>query len=774
MMATNTKLIIALLLCLSPYVMYGGVWVKGSVTDRQGETIPGAVLVLQDTSGFVVSSAETDVNGAYTLTADHAGPHKISASAFSFRDTTLTVQLTGENQRLAPIVLTSTERIDAATVSAKRRYVSSSVDGYAYDVSSDPEGAGLTSRELMTRMPFVTIEPKTNKLLVFGGNNFEITINGRRSALITEDNQEYLTKLLKGDKLKSIRLITQTRGEFAGKNAVIDITTKEDIGDLVAGLLSADASTKVSAGAGLGFTSKAGKLIYSVNYDYNFTNARATNVSTRTQYTEDNPEYASSEYFSTTDPEKAHRHAVSFNSSYDISDLSRVFASGSATIDKEHSLLTSGNSLFDKTGALVSSSESDGTGDTGNNQFTASASWQRRFENHPSRLLTVQYQFDGKSGRSRIEQFLKQSGITTPSLLTNSTINNEHTASVDFGDQLKVGEYYLTAKYINRFYDSDGYDLNYRQQIGGLKASWSAMTAKIMVSADVEGQIVSDYSTVPDILYNLRLTWMPAPRHRIVFSTARDAFRPDIKYLNPYEDRSVPGLVVKGNPDLQNEHKYSALLLYNYNIGTSFALSLTGAYNWSGNGVYSVDEALEDGTMLRTYRNLGKSSNLLLSAGINIQPFKWWQISLNAREGYFSFSMPEYRNSYWSPYFNGTSSFDLWKGARLTAFGHWTDSFMRIGPRAQSGESYHYVTGGIIYEQSIGSSLNLFVTASDFWAKDIEEKLSYSTPEFTSLQTTVRPGRYISVGFRYNFGKFRENVGFNIREIFNTDRTKLQ
>lgn len=216
---------------------YAGIVLKGVVADNGGVTLPGALLVLQDAGGAVVSSAETDADGAFSIEAEKAGEYHLSASAFLFNTVTRTVSVTGEaEQNVGTIVLEPQETLDAAKVSSERKYVQTKVNGFAYDVASDPDAEKLTARELLLRIPFVKVDPQTQAVQVLG-KDVEFTVNGKKSTLLSGENQAYMTKLLTGGKLKSIQLVTQTSGRHADKSAVINLDTQDALGDLIAGQL---------------------------------------------------------------------------------------------------------------------------------------------------------------------------------------------------------------------------------------------------------------------------------------------------------------------------------------------------------------------------------------------------------------------------------------------------------------------------------------------------------------------------------------------------------
>ena len=102
-----------------------------------------------------------------------------------------------------------------------------------------------------------------------GGTNFVITINGKKNLFLSEANQ-YVARLLQGDKMKQVELITSPQGQYSDKTAVINIVTKGSLPDGIVGNIMIDFG-KDFIKPNLGVTSKIGKLVYNVNYQPGYT-----------------------------------------------------------------------------------------------------------------------------------------------------------------------------------------------------------------------------------------------------------------------------------------------------------------------------------------------------------------------------------------------------------------------------------------------------------------------------------------------------------------------
>ena len=123
--------------------------------------------------------------------------------------------------------------------------------------------------QILEKLPFVDIDLKTKQLQVMGGTNFVITINGKKNLFLSEANQ-YVARLLQGDKMKQVELITSPQGQYSDKTAVINIVTKGSLPDGIVGNIMIDFG-KDFIKPNLGVTSKIGKLVYNVNYQPGYT-----------------------------------------------------------------------------------------------------------------------------------------------------------------------------------------------------------------------------------------------------------------------------------------------------------------------------------------------------------------------------------------------------------------------------------------------------------------------------------------------------------------------
>ena len=88
---TKVSFLLALwMLAGGPMATHGQVtaWIKGTVTDSSGASIPSATVIAKDTETGVSRSTTTEADGTYLFLALPVGPYDVTASKSGFQDST--------------------------------------------------------------------------------------------------------------------------------------------------------------------------------------------------------------------------------------------------------------------------------------------------------------------------------------------------------------------------------------------------------------------------------------------------------------------------------------------------------------------------------------------------------------------------------------------------------------------------------------------------------------------------------------------------------------
>lgn len=221
--------------------------------------------------------------------------------------------------------------LDEVTVIKHKKSLTTKVDRIIYDVERDSMAKNSVARQILEKLPFVVLNLKTETITSDGRDDFELRLNGKKESFLSEANQ-YVARLLQGDKMKQVELITSPQGQYSDKTAVINIVTKGSLPDGIVGNIMIDFG-KDFIKPNLGVTSKIGKLVYNVNYQPGYTYySELTDKTKVINYRDDTIHRTESELITWS---KDDSHELQLNASYDFSDNDLLTFTGQYTYYRE-------------------------------------------------------------------------------------------------------------------------------------------------------------------------------------------------------------------------------------------------------------------------------------------------------------------------------------------------------------------------------------------------------------------------------------------------------
>lgn len=776
--------------------------VQGEIVDSAGRGVAYASVALVSDSRKIVAASVCQQNGVFELAKVPAGKYMLEISCIGYAPARYAVEITATRTDIGAYALREGVAIDNVVVSADRPLVRSTVDRLIYDVENDPDAATANSLKILNKIPFVQVDKATDKIKVMGEEGgFVITLNGKKSVLLSESNQ-YVAKMLEASRLKQIELITSPDGQYTNQTAVINIVTKSSLPDGLVGYAGIDVGDDVHANANFGITSKIGRFIYDITYTYWYMNQYGSkNQTMREDYT--NNDYRFLESYTRNSPAGSNEHTVGIKASYDLSKNDLLTVNFGTALKNDLTRIFTHNTYRNISQEITRENEGISRNKTDNAAYQGGINYQRSFDSKPGRLFTVQYGFDTKKNDMMYD--LATEGLVDYTGSVTKTQNNldnvEHTAAVDFYNPISAKQsYYFTAKYVHRDYGSDAWlsdlngnpivttqldNLNYIQQVTSLAGNYSLRTQKIMLTGEAALEYAQDNINFQSadqtlkkdntaLVVDLRMTYRPTSKSTFILSVEKSAFRPDITYLNPYENTSVPGQIQKGNPNLDNERKYSGLLLYRYFLNKKLSLNSLVRYFYSDNSVQSYSYVTGDGTLVTTYGNIAKQQGVYISVGVDYMPFSWLTIDLSGRLAYQQYSYSDTRNAYWDQYYQLNLTADLWKGGYFDIFMSYTNPYATQVANIQSRKQHLVLIGNFELAQDIGKHLKLSATIWNPWKTYLTQKVEEQAPDFYSYREEQVLGRQFYFRLTYNFGRFKDSVKNSQRRIMNSDRTKTE
>jgi hypothetical protein len=780
--------------------------VTGKVVDESGQGISYSAVALvkmENNTMRTMGVAVCNEQGIFTMKQIPQGKYLLQVSCLGYTDGHFDVEINADKTDLGSFVLKENAvELEELTVTATGQ-VKAEVDRLIYNLENDPDAAKKTTLELLNKIPFIEVDRITDEIKVMGSNRgFSITVNGKKSVLLSEANQ-YVSKMLKGGNLKQIELITSPDGKYVNQNAVINIVTKSALSDGITGNVSVngDAENQIRAGTGAGITSKTGRLIYNINnYYYHTDDYGSKSWENRTNYM--STSFMHGELYTRNAPGASNMYLPALRASYELGALDLISMSFSSDLRNIRRDIFSHGKYFDSDHALSREYESKSYLSEDRKQYQGSIDYQRSFHNNRDKLFTATWTFDiNRAGSgNRQEQMETLPGFDDRNDYRSNRIKNyEYAAAIDFYNVTKNRHsYYVTSKYINRLYGSDAWAtdlllpaavpvqtdaLDYRQQVVSLNGNYSIRSGNIMFTANASydytindidfkmshTDVNKNYST---LLGGLRTTYRPNSKNSIILNLSKRTFRPDIRFLNPYENKSVPGQIQKGNPDLDNGDTYSALFIYNYFLSRKFSIRSITAFNYSNNSIEEYKYVSEDGTLIRTFDNIGKSKVLIINFGVDYKPVDRIESSILGRISRNEYEYENYKNTYWIPNMECNVTGRLWKGSYLKIAVNLVNKDLTEMNSMQAKKQHLLLTGEFGFSQNIGNSWHVSVLSATPW-KTYQTRIAEEfSDNFYTYQKTERLARTVSVTVKYTFGNFKDSVKGARRGVRIDDRSR--
>ena len=609
-----------------------------------------------------------------------------------------------------------------------------------------------------------------------GGTNFVITINGKKNLFLSEANQ-YVARLLQGDKMKQVELITSPQGQYSDKTAVINIVTKGSLPDGIVGNIMIDFG-KDFIKPNLGVTSKIGKLVYNMNYQLGYTYySELTDKTKVINYRDDTIHRTESELITWS---KDDSHELQLNASYDFSDHDLLTFSGQYSYCREREFQEGNTMIWNKGNNKVQSYVFENENTNREEQWKGKINYQKSFRKKEGRLFTTTYGMENNQGRKRyVQELTGKLGIEdSRGMFKNRLRLTEHTLGMDFTNPINERHsYFLTAKLVARQYRSDE-ELNYDQYVPAFRASYSFTTVKMSLRAEVSFEKTINEMRFSNRSQKVRKDFFDVtPSASVIFLLSQrstfsilysvPSFRPDIYYLNPFVDRSDPSHWKVGNPDLEPE--ISQLLSINYRFYTKkTSLAFSAKYKHSGNAIYPYDYTNEAGVLITTYGNMNRSEMFSLNMNFEYKIPDKLQIWYSGEAKYTYYSITRSNFPLWNFKAAAGVYVTLFKKATLGIIGN-------IRPMSTSVQhtKFEYLTTATLRgEYTFTSRLSFLVDVDKFLWKHINVENVKETDSFYYHKDEQWRGRWVSFTLVYNFGRLCDRVKKSGRGVKNEDRVK--
>jgi outer membrane receptor protein involved in Fe transport len=544
-------------------------------------------------------------------------------------------------------------------VTAEKNYFEAGMDKKVYNVEKDLTAQNGSALEALQNIPSVTVDIDGNVSLR-GSGNLKIMINGKPSNY--SGSISTILEQIPANTIESIEIITNPSSKYdpEGTAGIINIVIKKETNlgyNLVLGL-SAGTGDKYSGN--FNYSIKKEKYILSVNYglrsmiNTGFGNSfRTTLNNSTTTYLEQNSEGRMKMLGNMAglgfDYDFDKKNSISLSSSFHFPDRTRT----------DVSFYNNMNSAFNP---IYSYSRNNIESETGHG-WDANISYKKKFDK-PKQELTASVLSSGhiededqditqaNSGslpyreknttNDRNYLWVLQSDYTHPFSEDSkmelgfkssiSRVNSDY--NVEILDTVQniwasipaLKDNFIYDSKVNAVYGTYGAKFGSFSFLAGLRLEYTFTKAsQITQSAEYS----KDYFSYFPSLY---LTQNVTKTTDLQLSYTRRINRPNMRFIDPFVDRSDPLNLRYGNPELNPEYINSFELGFIKYFNT-VALTSSVFYKRTTD-VINRFTTLSDSVTYTTFQNIGKANSYGVEFVLTGDVLKWW--ILNANFSYFN------------------------------------------------------------------------------------------------------------------------------------------
>ncbi|MDO5447078.1 MAG: TonB-dependent receptor [Prevotellaceae bacterium] len=684
--------------------------------------------------------------------------------------------------------------LSEVVVTAQKPLVKQKDDRTVYDMKSDDESKTNSLKEMLKKVPFVSLDNEGN-IKLKGSGNIRIYKDGRPNNSFTKNAKEVL-QAIPASLIDRVEVITEpgARYDAEGVDGILNIVFKKDTSlNGLMGQITAQTDDKGEPLGNLYLAAKKGKLDISTSYTF-----LKLLKSHNEQDIEQTVDYkASNNNMQLRNLQKigGNVHVIGLDASYDLNPKNLISASvngyfynvdifGNASL----SMNNGGNLLYSFKDVYDNSNQKY-------YNFDGKIDYQH-LTNRRGETLTLSYLLSTSDTHQQIgENYFDW--IDRPAVYDydyhfrdNDGLFVEHTVQFDWERPITPNhKINLGAKYINRNNSSKGEvlkdeivdastDFKHLTQIAAAYAEYRYVSPKWSFNAGLRYEYAylkakfndgsaDDYSrNLNDIVPFAGITYRINDANTLKLNYSSRVERPGIDYLNPMREDNIM-TISEGNPYLNSSRPNKIALTHTYlNAKLVTSASLSASFNSDGIGSISKDI---DNKIYTTYGNIQKYQNYLASIYLRWLPTPKTNLTVNISGGWNKVSNDNLALSQERWNLNGSINLNqtlFWKLKLDVNMGRWEqgvgDVYSHIDP-----VYYH----GINLQRSFlkEDRLTVRVGVSNPFVKNQKAKVYNTQGDFLSTLASTKTQRWVGGTISYRFGSLRSQVKKAAKTIDNDD-----
>ncbi|MXN91030.1 TonB-dependent receptor [Flavobacterium sp. Sd200] len=651
---------ILLLLCMAGFAQ--GPALTGKVTDKTGQPLAFADVLLLTAQDSVVQKSHTEEDGGFEIKDIANGDYKLKVSTLGFAEHASQVTVNGYTKLPVIMLGEAAKQLSDVVINSKRPIVKRKADRLEFDV----ENSILSSDnawEILRKTPGVTIG--VNGLSIRGSEGILVTINDKK-VYLTGTELRNLLENTNGDDIKSIEVITTPPAKYEAQgSAVLNIKMKKN-GKLgyKSSLSGAFEQTRYPKGV-LSSNHYYKNEKFSIYGGYMYGSGHYYGTSNgEVRYLDDNGQPESV----WKNREVTHYRSTSQNSynvaaDYQIDSLNTVSAGVNGFFSlKSTANVNTSTSIYDAAGDLESGFDTHNHRKYPQKNNTVTATFEHKFNNKNKVSFSSDYTRHHFDQDQRVHSVF---ALPAADPYRYNTINSDDSRRISLfssqadytgeakGFAIEAGLRYGNVNADNDFllrnedtqlpqptatdnlflYDEDvfaGY-AGAEKEFGkwnlkaGLRGEYTKLKGNSVTTAQINTQ---DYFKIFPTLYAM---YKANDNNQIGVSYGKRIIRPQYSSLNPFRLYATPYSYSTGDPRLQPAISHNFSILY----------TLNNKYNIDLYYNYRKDPAMEityqdyaTNTTITQFTNIDNNADAGVSFNTSFDIFEWWQLSGQVEGGY--------------------------------------------------------------------------------------------------------------------------------------------
>lgn len=766
------KLFIASLFFFTTTYSFSQATIAGEVLDlTNANKLPFAEIILKQ-GNSPVETAVSNENGTYSIEGIEEGQYTLEVDYLGFEPFSIELNFQrDETKDLNLLLRPSSETLNEVVVTVKKTTIDFLPDKMVVNVGEDLLAAGADSAELLRQLPSVDVDASGNVSLR-NDPNVVVMIDGKRSQL---SSSEIIAQIPAND-IQQIEVITNPSAKYdaEGVSGILNIITKRG--------RSFGANLQLQAGIGeyeksdFGFNGNYGTEKTNSYLSYNLSNPYNEMGSTL----ERQAQGEEIEQKGKLVMRNAVVHSLKGGVDFFIDSTQTISPSGSFQIYKHDPLDRSITEVDPVAGEpysfeyIYSNGHEHKIG-AGNINYRKEFKGNSHFLEADLNIATYDNVFDLDIWRG--DEVEDQFVITDDQELSSHIA----TASTDYYLNRKSRVWELGFKYENRDITNSqdrevireedistfNNDFEYRDGIwaayGVLEQKLGKLTLKGGLRLEYTQRDMGDFESEESTDDYLNLfpslsASYPVGKLNLSTSYSRRISRPSVFHLNPFTMEQPNLTRLSGNPFLDPSFADKVELKLNTRIGKT-SMNLAGFFGQTTDQIQQIFTGEEDGYILSTFANVGKSQDYGVEFFMRNSWVSWWQNTITANYYFSEFETDIYNSdvSFFQTYaFNNNFTFlKTWRAQLNVGY------YPKAEGLQQVREGYSRVDMAISKSLFKNKGL-LTLRASDVF--DTHEMEILQTLPGVEQKWTHKPlTRFLYLSYRHSFK-------FGTKDVKNRDR----